>query len=518
METSLENVELDVIIVGGGMAGIAAAQQLLQNGVNNILVLEAQDYLGGRIKTIDTEYGHIDLGAEWIHGQTGNPLYDIAVENRLVHNRNQSSYISPSSASIYDVHEFRTENGSLINRNIVCQVSKAMEDLYCESINSAPKECQQNTDIISEIEPFKFDKAISRNFMTKSFATHYSEGFDEYLESCENEDYDIQKALYKWRLKWELGDNCCASLDDVAFPGRYIMYEGHGITDLKFGFGSVFDVLKKDIPKQKVALRKPVKVIKWKKRNICYVECFDGSVYKSKHVIVTVPIGYLKDHTTSMFCPSLPDEKVHAIQNVGFSTLVKVFLAWNKPFWCESYSGVQFVWSSDAKQEQLKTEISKQGTRTMLKVDGNPWYLDITGFERCTGRPNVLCGWLVGEGAELSTTLSDIDVSKVCTRLLQCFCGDEAIPEPDNIYRSQWQSNQFIGGGYSYVSTRTQDGDFEALCQSLPSNQNPRLLFAGEATSYNFYSTAHGAYETGIRAARTIITLKQESKETIINL
>ena len=43
----------DVIIMGAGISGISAAQQLLNKGITNILIIEAQDYVGGRIKTIE---------------------------------------------------------------------------------------------------------------------------------------------------------------------------------------------------------------------------------------------------------------------------------------------------------------------------------------------------------------------------------------------------------------------------------------------------------------------------------
>lgn len=38
----------DAVIVGAGWAGISAAKALLDNGVDNVLVLEAHDYIGGR--------------------------------------------------------------------------------------------------------------------------------------------------------------------------------------------------------------------------------------------------------------------------------------------------------------------------------------------------------------------------------------------------------------------------------------------------------------------------------------
>ena len=40
--------QYDAVIVGAGWAGISAAKALLEDGVDNILVLEANDYIGGR--------------------------------------------------------------------------------------------------------------------------------------------------------------------------------------------------------------------------------------------------------------------------------------------------------------------------------------------------------------------------------------------------------------------------------------------------------------------------------------
>ena len=40
--------QYDAVIVGAGWAGISAAKELVEGGVENILVLEAHDYIGGR--------------------------------------------------------------------------------------------------------------------------------------------------------------------------------------------------------------------------------------------------------------------------------------------------------------------------------------------------------------------------------------------------------------------------------------------------------------------------------------
>ncbi|MGG6895315.1 flavin monoamine oxidase family protein [Rhizobium sp. BR 315] len=64
---------------------------------------------------------------------------------------------------------------------------------------------------------------------------------------------------------------------------------------------------------------------------------------------------------------------------------------------------------------------------------------------------------------------------------------------------SSWASEPFVGGSYSYATPGASDlrGVLAAPC-------NDRLFFAGEACSQTRYSTAHGAYESGVVAAEAV--------------
>ncbi len=67
-----------VLIVGAGIAGLAAARTLQDRGVA-VTLLEARDRIGGRVWTShDWPDAPVDLGASWIHGETGNPLTALA--------------------------------------------------------------------------------------------------------------------------------------------------------------------------------------------------------------------------------------------------------------------------------------------------------------------------------------------------------------------------------------------------------------------------------------------------------
>jgi monoamine oxidase len=58
----------DTVVVGAGVAGLAAARELAEAGCST-LVLEARDRVGGRICTIHRGDDVIELGAEFVHGK-----------------------------------------------------------------------------------------------------------------------------------------------------------------------------------------------------------------------------------------------------------------------------------------------------------------------------------------------------------------------------------------------------------------------------------------------------------------
>jgi monoamine oxidase len=70
-----------------------------------------------------------------------------------------------------------------------------------------------------------------------------------------------------------------------------------------------------------------------------------------------------------------------------------------------------------------------------------------------------------------------------------------------------WRSDEWIGGGYS--AARPGEAHRRA---DLVAPLGRRVLFAGEATSREFYSTAHGAYLSGVAAARKAIEMLEPSR------
>ena len=73
----------DVVIIGAGAAGIAAARKVQAAG-RSVAVLEATDHVGGRCVTDTTTFGvPFDRGAHWIHSPDVNPVAKLVLTNRM---------------------------------------------------------------------------------------------------------------------------------------------------------------------------------------------------------------------------------------------------------------------------------------------------------------------------------------------------------------------------------------------------------------------------------------------------
>lgn len=86
------STDTDVVIVGAGAAGIAAARQLAATGLGAVII-EARHRIGGRAWTVDSAEGPIDLGAGWMHSDETNPMVTLARGAGLeVNERNQDEW------------------------------------------------------------------------------------------------------------------------------------------------------------------------------------------------------------------------------------------------------------------------------------------------------------------------------------------------------------------------------------------------------------------------------------------
>ena len=124
-----------IVIIGAGIAGIAAAKKLKENGYS-VVVLESQDRIGGRLRT-DRSLGiAFDEGASWIHGPKGNPITALAAQagantfltdddNLIIYDQNGKEYTTDFLDAEYTLFE-KALNAVLKAGNI----NKSFEEIF----------------------------------------------------------------------------------------------------------------------------------------------------------------------------------------------------------------------------------------------------------------------------------------------------------------------------------------------------------------------------------------------------
>ncbi|XP_029420708.1 spermine oxidase isoform X7 [Nannospalax galili] len=512
-----------VVVIGAGLAGLAAARALLEQGFTDVTVLEASSHIGGRVQSVRLGHATFELGATWIHGSQGNPIYHLAEANGLLEETTDGER-SVGRISFYSkngVACYLTNRGRRIPKDVVEEFS----DLYNEV-----ESCESSSHSIDEVSLSAFGE------WTEIPGAHHiiPSGFMRVVELLAEgiPAHVIQLGKPVRCIHWDQASS--------RPRGPEIELRGEGDHNHDTGEGGQSG----EGPQQR----------RWEEEEQwpVVVECEDCEVIPADHVIVTVSLGVLKRQYSSFFRPGLPTEKVAAIHRLGIGTTDKIFLEFEEPFWGPECNSLQFVWEDEAE------------SRT-LTYPPELWYRKICGFDVLYPPErygHVLSGWICGEEALVMEKCDDEAVAEICTEMLRQFTGGPCvqvicawpcshllgnpnIPKPRRILRSAWGSNPYFRGSYSYTQVGSSGADVEKLAKPLPytessktahgssTKQQPghllsskcpersldpsrgsikpmQVLFSGEATHRKYYSTTHGALLSGQREAARLIEMYRD--------
>ncbi|CAF0940686.1 unnamed protein product [Brachionus calyciflorus] len=549
-------IHVKTVIIGAGMAGISASINLLENNYKDFLVFEALERIGGRVCTYKTDKGYFELGAQWIHGQNGNPLYEIAKKNNLLQPGFENLLQNPVAPKIdeknleFPVEKFKnrtllqnlnlktdrdttlfvTQNGQKIS----LEFAQSVYDTITKIILSAELlNLDQKSHVDNRVGDYLYDKfcEIVRNEMGKNLLEHKPEDFS---------DFDLKRllnGLFLQRARRENIRTGCYNIFDVSLKNFscYKEFPGHSYVELKHGFGPVIDAL---IHKHKNDFYTRVHTKHFLKKIILSPDLVDSECYqrpnlhsvyansKNKAVVIicdasnpqrprdfvivcdqvlcTMSLGYMKENFNNIIEPLclMPEEKRLAVSRLGFGCTNKIFLLYNEPFWNDKMSLVNLVWLPDDLNFRLDKLNHRNDTRKL-------WYEDMVKFEVVHSHPNAISGWMAGNVD--FEQLDDQTIATKCTENLRKFLNDQNIPEPKSIIRTKWHSNRYSRGSYSHMPLGSSPDDFDAMARPIPNEQNPIVMFAGEATIKDLFSTIHGAFLTGVRESERILRKNRTS-------
>lgn len=462
-----------IIIVGAGASGVAAASKLYDNKFNNVLILEAENRIGGRINT--TSFGEyvIDLGAQWVHGQKNNVAYELADPLGLLSNTSWQTTAYDSAGKTID------------------------KTLFDNTFNL-------------------FESAINHANISDPYGStgeYFDKRFTEYFKEHPEIDETLQKELLR---HYDLVARSLSAADswyEISLKGdlEYEVLEGSfNINWKERGYNTLLDILMKKIPDASEEL--PIvnnTRLNAKVTNIDYtgnsvkVHTSDGQEYLADHVIVTTSLGVLKKDHESLFNPPLPESKITSIKNLGFGTACKLFMNFEEPWWEYNieWRGFELLFN-----ETYINELEKDPNKK--------WVTSIVAMFAVEYKPHLLLAWVSAPGCRLMETIPDDLILEHVMDVMHTFMGkDYNITRPTAIIRSKWTQNEHFRGVYSYrtVESDKVHASAQTLSEPIMKDQTPVILFAGEATNNRQYSTVHGAVRSGWREANRIIKFHRKT-------
>lgn len=236
------------------------------------------------------------------------------------------------------------------------------------------------------------------------------------------------------------------------------------------GFAIITDYLARD---SRVELSQVVEEIQWNSPRIKVIT--QTAEFVADRVIVTLPLGVLKKNNVK-FVPELPENKRRAITKLGVGVLNKCYLRFPRVFWPIDRDWLGYV---SARYGEWTEWVS---------------------FHQATPLP-LLLGFNAADFGREIEAWSDEQIVESAMKTLKTIFG-VGIPKPIDWQITRWASDPFALGSYSYNALGSTPTMRNALAESL----DKRLLFAGEATSRYYFGTAHGAYLSGLRAARNVLS------------
>ena len=292
-----------VIVIGAGLAGLAAARDLQAAG-REVVVVEARDRIGGRLWTSRLWPDlPMDIGASWIHGTKGNPLTalaDAAGAARVATSYDRSLTLGPKGEEA-DLSDDKAE--------ALVAAARAGAEALDEDVSLA--EAVQSSS--GWAEAGASTRRRVRHYVNGSYEQEYG------ADWAEASAWHIDAAK-------EYGGQ------DVLFPAGIDQLTTHLAQGLTLRLGQTVTALAPTGTGVRVTLA-------------------DGSTLEAGHVVVTLPLGVLKSGSVALAEPLAPARQV-AIDGLGMGLLNKCWLRFDRIAWDAEVDWIEWLSPRDGYWSQ----------------------------------------------------------------------------------------------------------------------------------------------------------------------
>jgi len=449
-----------VLIVGGGVAGLTAANRLREAGIEAVII-EGRSRLGGRIHTVDvdgTDTSWVDMGAAWIDDHKTNKVYKLLEPAGIG--------VEPIFPGLTNTRAYDERDARWMGRvRTVWTMARLAWRVH--RLKSTASKFANLGD--------RIDQLLGRS----------PKRADEYLLKTTTELLNGGPAAE-------------AHANGFSADWEFLRYKEKTSVMVTGGYRHLVDLLTAPLGGDAIFLNNEVARIRVNGRHDetpdVVVETADGTLFEGSHVIVTVPIGVLKAGSI-LFEPPLPAPKQDAIDRIGVGHVEKVALCFKHAFW------------------RTKPDRSHHFVSIPDPIAPHSTFIDVS--ETAGAGPGAvaspcLVAICATDTARQTAEDPEAAVHTSLATLERLF--PQSYEPPLATATSNWSASPFSRGVYSFQTTETRRGDYATLGQST---HGGRLLFAGDACVDGTYlSSVEGALESGERAAAEITYSRRQRPTT----
>jgi len=440
--------------MGAGSSGIGAAKTLYDAGDRDFLVIEAQDYIGGRSKVATVGDRQFNVGASWIMGACTHPA--------------RCRYKGILPTGVNPMQEFADQFGfSYVLTDFGDDIALGQGGVVETGLYEQAQDDSWNVHTcIGNLN----------NLDTKTW--------EEAMEECDwSADDAASKSAQWYDFEWLNGVRANQTKAGTRFLNSK-SWEWFGWEDLFFtdprGYQGIVQKLAEPFL-DRVLLNSPIATIAYGADSGVTVTLDNGDTYSADHGIVSFSLGVLKSDLVT-FSPPVPSAMQTAWNTFGMCHFAPILIKWPFDFW------------------------SQHGSQTpqwyVFNSDNYGYFPMANNLDHADLYPGSLT-WRMDTVSDVAKQVQKLSVeqisSEIVAHLSQYFA---VVPIPQEIVIGDWSENQYTQGAYAYWPPGTTLDMQDDMRQSIDNV----LFFAGEHTYPYETGFMHTAYWSGVWAAQEIQT------------
>jgi monoamine oxidase len=440
--------DADVLVIGAGIAGLAAAAMLSSEGVE-VLVLEARDRIGGRVWS--THHASttlaLELGAEFVHGDAPRTA-ELGLD---------------AGATLVDV-----QRAHWVRNRGELELDHAFEAKLGRALERVGRSAKRGADMAFATA---VDKARIRDPI-RSQLLAYVEGFQAALA-----DRISARAL---------------SGEDLG---------SERLRRVSPSYSSLAQRMSRSLPRASIRFKEVVTLVRWQRQRVEVASRNENTgierIVRAPVAIVTVPLGVLKANGGSQllsFSPRIPRIEL-AASKLAMGSIAKLVLTFTHPFW------------NDASIVRCK----KDDARSRLGFVHAPGLAIPVWWTTSPIEAPVLIGWAGGSRAHAFLSLTDDERhAAALSSLAEALGISRALLQRELVdWRwHDWDSDPYSRGAYSYPLV----GGLHVAEELATPIDETLYFAGEATASYPANGTVEGALVSGERAARSVLRVITASK------